>query len=44
MKDRNNMQAPAERTAEQASKAKKPFLKPVLERHALLPEVTGFSF
>ena len=44
MKDRNTIQAPAQRATEQASKAKKPFSKPVLERHESLPEVTGFSF
>ena len=43
MKDRTTTQATERRAPEQAQ-AKKPFQKPVLERHESLPEVTGFSF
>ena len=43
MKDRTTTQTAERRTAEQ-HQAKKPFQKPVLERHESLPEVTGFSF
>lgn len=44
MNDRTTKPAAERRTSEHATKAKKPFLKPALERHESLPKVTGFTF